>query len=51
MLLLKAIEAKSGKKLNKFRIDNDKEFINETFDKFYKKREIIFKFTSPYILE
>ena len=51
MPLLKAIEAKSGKKLNKFRIDSDKEFINETFDKFYKEREIIFKFTSPYILK
>ena len=51
MFLLKVIEVKSGKKLNKLRIDNDKKFINEAFDKFYKKREIIFKSISPYILE
>ena len=51
MFLLKVIEAKNGKKLSKLRIDNDKEFINEAFNKFYKKRKIIFKFISPYILE
>ena len=51
MLLLKAIEAKNGKKLNKLRINNDKEFVNKAFDKFYKKRRIIFKLISPYILE
>ena len=51
MPLLKAIEAKSEKKLNKLRIDNDKKFVNEAFDKFYKKKRIIFKFTSPYTPE
>ena len=51
MPLLKAIEAKSEKKLNKFRIDNDKKFINEAFDKFYKKRKIIFKPINPYTLK
>ena len=51
MLLLKTIEAKSGEKLNKLRIDSGKEFINEAFDKFYKKKKIIFKPISPYILE
>ena len=51
MFLLKIIEAKSGEKLSKLRIDNDKKFINEAFDKFYKKREIIFKFISPYTPE
>ena len=40
MLLLKIIEAKSGKKLSKLRIDNGKEFINEVFDKFYKKKRL-----------
>ena len=40
MSLLKIIEIKSGKKLNKFRIDNDKKFINEVFDKFYKKKRL-----------
>ena len=38
MLLLKAIETKSGKKLKKLRIDNDGKFINKAFDKFYKKK-------------
>ena len=51
MSLLKAIEAKSGKKLNKLRIDGGEEFVNEVFDKFYKERGIIFKFISPYILK
>ena len=51
MPLLKIIEVKNEKKLSKFRIDDGKEFINETFDKFYKKRRIIFKFISPYILK
>ena len=51
MPLLKIIEVKSEEKLSKFRIDNDKKFINEAFDKFYKKRGIIFEFTSPYILK
>ena len=51
MSLLKIIKIKNGKKLSKLRIDNDKKFINEAFDKFYKKREIIFKFISPYILK
>ena len=41
MSLLKTIKAKSGKKLNKFRIDNDGEFINEVFNKFYKKKDYI----------
>ena len=49
MFLLKAIEVKNEKKLNKLRIDNGRKFINEAFDKFYKKREIIFKLISPYI--
>ena len=49
MPLLKAIEIKGGKKLSKLRIDNDKEFINETFGKFYKKKRIIFKFINLYI--
>ena len=51
MPLLKTIETKNEKKLNKFRIDSDKNFINEAFDKFYKERGIIFKFISPYILK
>ena len=51
MPLLKAIEVRSGEELSKFRIDNDKDFINEVFDKFYKEREIIFKFINPYILK
>ena len=51
MFLLKIIEIKNGKKLNKLRIDNDKKFVNEAFDKFYKKRKIIFKLISPYILK
>ena len=48
MPLLKIIETKSGKKLNKLRIDSDRKFINKTFDKFYKKKKIIFEFISPY---
>ena len=51
IFLLKIIEIKSGKKLSKFRIDNDRKFINEAFDKFYKKRKIIFKFINPYTLK
>ena len=51
MPLLKTIEAKNGKKLNKLRIDDGREFINETFNKFYKKRKIIFKSISPYTLK
>ena len=51
MPLLKVIETKNEKKLKKFRIDYGRKFINETFDKFYKKREIIFKLTNPYILK
>ena len=51
MPLLKAIETKNGKKLNKLRIDGGEEFINEVFDKFYKKKRIIFKLISPYISE
>ena len=38
MPLLKTIEVKNKKKLNKLRIDGGKEFINEAFDKFYKKK-------------
>ena len=51
MPLLKIIETKNEKKLNKFRIDKGREFVNEAFDKFYKKRRIIFKFISPYTLK
>ena len=40
MSLLKIIEVKSGEKLSKLRIDNGKEFINEAFDKFYKKKKL-----------
>ena len=49
--LLKVIEAKSGKKLSKLRIDGGGEFVNEAFDKFYKGRRIIFEPISPYTPE
>ena len=51
MPLLKAIEAESGEKLSKLRIDDGGEFVNEAFDKFYKKKKIVFKPTSPYTPE
>ena len=48
MSLLKTIETKNGEKLSKLRIDNDRKFVNEAFDKFYKKKRIIFKSINPY---
>ena len=40
MPLLKAIEAKSERKLSKLRIDNDKEFINAFSINFIKKERL-----------
>ena len=51
MPLLKAIEAKNGEKLSKLRIDSGGKFINEAFNKFYKKKRIIFKPINPYTLK